>query len=61
MANWSLTRHASLRESTAPTSRHRLVPEIVLDRPRIVASIGQGKAAGVPEHVGMDLQIGALS
>ena len=30
------------------------VPEVVLDRPRIVALIRQLEPAGVPEHVGMD-------
>jgi hypothetical protein len=31
-----------------------LMPEIVLDRPGIVTGIGQGIAASVPEHVGMN-------
>src|SRR5262245_53997008 len=30
-----------------------LVPEVSLQRPGIVPFIGQSKAAGVPEHVGM--------
>ena len=33
-----------------------LVPEISLERPRVVASIGQRKAAGMPEHVRMRLE-----
>jgi hypothetical protein len=37
--------------------------EPVLDQPRVVASIGQGIAAGVAQHVGMDpeRQLGALA
>ena len=29
----------------------RFVPEVILNAPRIVAGIGQGVAAGVPQHV----------
>src|SRR6516164_5075073 len=37
--------------------------EPVLDEPRVVASVGQGVAAGVAQHVGMDpeRQLGALA
>ena len=37
--------------------------EPVLDQPRVMASIGQGVAAGVAQHVGMDpeWQLGALA
>ena len=37
--------------------------EPVLDQPRVVAGIGQGIAAGVAQHVGMDpkRQLGALA
>src|SRR5215470_13661159 len=37
--------------------------EPVLDQPRVVASIGQGVAAGVAQHVSMDpkRQLGALA
>ena len=35
----------------------RAVPEIVLDRPRIVSVIGQLVAAGVPQHVTADERI----
>ena len=37
--------------------------EPVLDQPRVVASIGQGVAAGVAQHVGVDpkRQLGALA
>jgi hypothetical protein len=32
------------------------VPKVVLQRPRVVTSIGEGKAAGVAQHVGMCLE-----
>src|SRR5215472_4629105 len=35
--------------------------EPVLDQPRVMAGIGQGVAAGVAQHVGMDPERGNLS
>ena len=39
------------------------MPEPVLDQPRVMAGIGQGVAAGVAQHVGVDpeRQLGALA
>jgi hypothetical protein len=37
----------------------RFVPEVGLDRPGIDALVGQLKTAGVPQHVRVDLHIGA--
>jgi hypothetical protein len=39
-----------------------LVPEVSLQRPRILSGIGQGKSTGVPQHVrmGFDLEPGGL-
>ena len=49
--------------TTAPSPRsipHRVldvfVPEIRLQSPRVVASVGQRKAAGMPEHVRMHFE-----
>ena len=35
------------------------MPEVGLDRPGIDALVGQLKTAGVPQHVRVDLHIGA--
>ena len=32
------------------------MPEPALDRPGVVALVGEGVAAGVPQHVGMGLE-----
>jgi hypothetical protein len=32
------------------------VPEVGLERPRVMAGVGKRIAAGVPQHVGMDLE-----
>jgi hypothetical protein len=37
----------------------RLMPKPILNCPRIVASVGQGVAAAVPQHVSMDLEFEA--
>jgi hypothetical protein len=34
--------------------------EPVLDAPRVVAAVGQGVAAGMPEHVGVDSWLSGL-